>query len=97
MPTPMIRSRRPLTVVVVHPRQVRDFAKAAGQQAKTGRLDAALIHSLTQQSPVICRESDVTRRRMRGARHRKPPIPCRPDATGLGPTIASTSLVSRAH
>lgn len=32
-----------LPVVVVNPRQVRDFAKATGQLAKTDRLDAALL------------------------------------------------------
>ena len=35
-----------LPVVVVNPRQVRDFAKATGQLAKTDRIDAdlSLIH-----------------------------------------------------
>lgn len=32
-----------LPIVVVNPRQVRDFAKATGQLAKTDRLDAALL------------------------------------------------------
>lgn len=32
-----------LPVVVVNPRQVRDFAKAAGQLAKTDRLDAQIL------------------------------------------------------
>jgi transposase len=32
-----------LPVVVVNPRQVRDFAKATGQLAKTDRIDAALL------------------------------------------------------
>jgi transposase len=32
-----------LPVVVINPRQVRDFAKATGQLAKTGRLDAEII------------------------------------------------------
>lgn len=32
-----------LPVVVVNPRQVRDFAKATGQLAKTDRLDAAIL------------------------------------------------------
>ena len=32
-----------LPVAVVNPRQVRDFAKATGQRAKTDRLDAALL------------------------------------------------------
>jgi transposase len=34
---------RGLPVVVVNPRQVRDFAKATGQLAKTDRLDAAVL------------------------------------------------------
>jgi transposase len=33
----------PLPVVVVNPRQVRDFAKATGQLAKTDRIDADLL------------------------------------------------------
>ena len=32
-----------LPVVVVNPRQVRDFAKATGQLAKTDRIDAAIL------------------------------------------------------
>jgi len=32
-----------LPVVVVNPRQVRDFARATGQLAKTDRLDASVI------------------------------------------------------
>ena len=32
-----------LPVVVVNPRQVRDFARATGQLAKTDRLDAAVL------------------------------------------------------
>jgi transposase len=32
-----------LPLVVVNPRQVRDFAKATGQLAKTDRLDAELL------------------------------------------------------
>ena len=32
-----------LPVVVVNPRQIRDFARAAGQLAKTDTLDAAVI------------------------------------------------------
>jgi transposase len=32
-----------LPLVVVNPRQVRDFAKATGQLAKTDRLDAAML------------------------------------------------------
>ena len=32
-----------LPLVVVHPRQVRDFAKATGQLAKTDRIDADIL------------------------------------------------------
>src|SRR4029077_286075 len=33
----------PISVVVVNPRQVRDFAKATGQLAKTDRIDARVL------------------------------------------------------
>lgn len=62
-----------LPVVVVNPRQVRDFAKATGQLAKTDRLDArilALFGERVQPAPrplpdTAARELDalVTRRR----------------------------------
>ncbi len=38
-----------LPVVVVNPRQVRDFAKATGQLAKTDRLDAAILARFAEQ------------------------------------------------
>ncbi len=38
-----------LPVVVVNPRQVRDFAKARGRLAKTDRLDAAVLARLAEQ------------------------------------------------
>jgi transposase len=37
-----------LPVVVMNPRQVRDFAKATGQRAKTDRLDALVLARLAQ-------------------------------------------------
>jgi transposase len=37
-----------LPVVVMNPRQVRDFAKAIGQRAKTDRLDALVLARLAQ-------------------------------------------------
>ena len=37
-----------LPVVVVNPRQVRDFAKATGQLAKTDRLDASILARMGQ-------------------------------------------------
>jgi transposase len=44
-----------LPVVVVNPRQVRDFAKATGQLAKTDRLDAALLARFAAQVQPACR------------------------------------------
>ncbi|HVT40203.1 MAG TPA: IS110 family transposase [Gemmatimonadaceae bacterium] len=38
-----------LPVVVAHPRQIRDFAKATGQFAKTDRLDAAILARFAEQ------------------------------------------------
>src|SRR4029078_3998835 len=38
-----ILSSRQLPVVVVNPRQVRDFARATGQLAKTDRIDAQVL------------------------------------------------------
>jgi transposase len=38
-------------VAVVNPRQIRDFAKASGQLAKTDRLDAKIIASFAQKLP----------------------------------------------
>ena len=40
-----------LPVVVVNPRQVRDFAKATGQLAKTDRLDAAMLAVFGERVP----------------------------------------------
>lgn len=45
-------------VVVINPRQARDFAKAMGQLAKTDRVDA---HSLKQFAEVIARRADRQR------------------------------------
>ena len=56
-----------LPVVVANPRQVRDFAKATGQLAKTDRLDAHPLRSL--------RNGCTLRRgrcRMRLSRHLRP-------------------------
>ena len=43
-----------LPVVVVNPRQVRDFARAVGQQAKTDPLDARLLALLARGSSPRC-------------------------------------------
>jgi transposase len=59
-----------LPVVVVNPRQVRDFARSTGQLAKTDRLDAALLALFAERvQPAVRPISDaalaelVTRRR----------------------------------
>jgi len=44
-----------LLVVVMNPRQVRDFAKATGQLAKTERLDAALLARFGERVPPMPR------------------------------------------
>ena len=60
-------AHRQLPVVVVNPRQVRDFARATGQLAKTDRIDA---HILARFGEVIRPElrplPDATTRAMRG-------------------------------
>lgn len=48
-----------LPVVVVNPRQVRDFARATGQRAKTDRLDAAMLALFAERvQPVVRPVSD---------------------------------------
>jgi len=37
-----------LPVVVINPRQVRDFARATGRLAKTDRIDAAILARLAE-------------------------------------------------
>lgn len=44
-----------LTVVIVNPRQVPDFAKATGQLAKTDRLDARVIAEFARSVPMEAR------------------------------------------
>lgn len=61
-----------LPVVVVNPRQVRDFAKASGHLAKTDALDAQTLPSL----PRSCGR----RRGPCPMRRRAPWPPCWPDA-----------------
>ena len=43
-----------LPVVVVNPRQVRDFAKATGRLARTDALDARVWPSLLRRSARLC-------------------------------------------
>jgi transposase len=52
-----------LSVVVVNPRQVRDFARATGQLAKTDRLDAAVLaHFAEAIQPQVRALPDATAR-----------------------------------
>ena len=44
-----------LPVVVVNPRQVRDFAKATGQLAKTDALDAQMLAHFAEAIPAALR------------------------------------------
>ena len=50
-----------LSVAVINPRQIRDFAKALGKLAKTDRVDAQVIalfvEKIQPQSNVICDEN----------------------------------------
>ncbi len=45
-----------LPVVVVNPRQVRDFAKATGQLAKTDRIDADILALFAERVRPVVRE-----------------------------------------
>jgi transposase len=57
---------RELAVVVVNPRQVRDFARATGQLAKTDRIDAqVLAHFGEAIQPDVRRMPDATTRAVR--------------------------------
>lgn len=52
-----------LPVVVVNPRQVRDFAKSTGQLAKTDRIDAGILALFAERvrPPVRCVPDDAAR------------------------------------
>lgn len=52
-----------LPVVVVNPRQVRDFAKATGRLAKTDQLDAAFTIPMGTRSRILARRSSRPRAR----------------------------------
>lgn len=52
-----------LPVVVINPRQVRDFARATGQLAKTDRLDAQVLARLPKRFAPQCARSPMSRRR----------------------------------
>ena len=57
---------RQLPVVVVNPRQVRDFARATGQLAKTDRIDAHVLARFGEAiRPQLRRLPDATTRAMR--------------------------------
>jgi len=55
-----------LPVVVANPRQIRDFAKATGQLAKTDRLDAAVLAHFAQRvQPAVRPVPDATAQELR--------------------------------
>jgi len=55
-----------LPVVVANPRQIRDFAKATGQLAKTDRLDAAVLAQFAQRvQPAVRPVPDATAQELR--------------------------------
>ena len=65
---------RPLPVVVVNPRQVRDFARATGQLAKTDRIDAQVLAQFGEAiRPEVRPLPDATTRALRAlvSRHRQ--------------------------
>ena len=70
-----------LPVVVVNPRQVRDFARATGKLAKTDARDAAVLaHLLRRSSP----RASSARRRNPGAQLPHCPEAAGDDDAGLG-------------
>ena len=52
-----------LPVVVVNPRQVRDFARATGTLAKTDALDAAVLAHFADDPSLRCALSETRRAR----------------------------------
>ena len=62
-----------LSVVVVNPRQVRDFARATGQLAKTDRIDAATLARFADPVPSC---ADCDRWHGRRDRPRRLADPC---------------------
>ena len=67
-----ILSSRQLPVVVVNPRQVRDFARAMGQLAKTDRIDAQVLARFGEAiRPELRAMPDVTTRLMRALVRRR--------------------------
>jgi transposase len=61
-----------LPVAVVNPRQVRDFARALGQLAKTDRLDARVIARFAAtMKPMLCEKPSENQDKLRGLRTRR--------------------------
>ena len=58
-----------LPVVVANPRQVRDFAKATGQLAKTDRLDAHLLALFAERVHLLLLGQRVRGGQREGERH----------------------------
>lgn len=63
MPVALALSARQLSVAIVNPRQVRDFAKALGKLAKTDKIDAPIIaHFGMVAAPKVSKLSDAQTR-----------------------------------
>lgn len=65
MPCAAMLAGAGLPVVVVNPRQVRDFAKSTGQLAKTDRIDAAILALFAERiQPAVTGVPDETTREL---------------------------------
>ena len=97
-----------LAVVVVNPRQVRDYAKATGQLAKTDRIDALVLADFARAiRPELRPMKDALTRELGDSGH--PPTPAGGDAGSrippLGPCLEGAAknpqkphrLVGQAH
>src|SRR5205814_9427515 len=69
-----------LPVVVVNPRQARDFARAAGRLAKTDRIDAAALAEFAEAvRPAVRPLPDADARALAAlVARRRPPVAMRP-------------------
>ena len=95
-----------LPVVVVNPRQVRDFARATGRLAKTDSLDAAVLAHFAEAvrpprrplrdaetqvlSSLVARRQQVMTMLV-AERNRLSPVPLRPSGPALRPTSPGSS------
>src|SRR5216684_2923526 len=74
----------PLPVVVINPRQVRDFARSTGTLAKTDRLDAQILAQFDEDLRQLIRASPLWREKDDLLR----------SAPGVGPVLATTLVAA---